>query len=184
MSDKENFTTLYNSTYTSCLKFILSKCCDIDSSNDIIQEVYIDVYKIILKKGYDSIKNSEAFVIHIAKKKLAKYFKSLKKQRTILESNSFDNDEFNFNDLNLYDADIDKYIFDKSKLEDIANFIKTKPKDSQNIFFMHYYAEMTIKEIAEKLKINESTVKSRLYRLINEIREKGGYLNEREKISE
>ena len=39
------------------------------------------------------------------------------------------------------------------------------------IFYLYFILDMTFKEIAEMLEMNESTVKSNLYRLLKNIKE-------------
>lgn len=53
MIDQKNlkyFNDLYHDTYDKTLKYIVYNCFNIADINDIIQETYIELYKIIQKK--------------------------------------------------------------------------------------------------------------------------------------
>lgn len=42
----ENFEKIYDDTYNDTLKYILCKCSNIDDINDLLQETYVELYKI------------------------------------------------------------------------------------------------------------------------------------------
>lgn len=46
----ENFEEIYNNTYTYTLRYILCKCSNIDDVNDLLQETYVELYKILKTK--------------------------------------------------------------------------------------------------------------------------------------
>ena len=58
----ENFEEIYNNTYTYTLRYILCKCSNIDDVNDLLQETYVELYKILkTKKKYYIRKLSELY---------------------------------------------------------------------------------------------------------------------------
>lgn len=70
MSTREpqnSFEAIYKDTYNDLLKFLIFKCNNLDDVNDILQETYIELFKIIEKKD---IKNVKSYIIGIAKNKL------------------------------------------------------------------------------------------------------------------
>ena len=52
--------------------------------------------------------------------------------------------------------------------------MKEKNTDTARIFYLYFVLEMTFKEIANELKIKESTVKSNLYRMLKKLKEAFG----------
>ena len=62
----------------------------------------------------------------------------------------------------------------KNNIESIWKYIKTEDKNIAKIFYMHFMLDMTLKEIAEQLEQNESTVKSNLYRMIKKLKKNFG----------
>lgn len=161
------FEMLYEKTYDRTLKYIILNCQNMEDVNDIIQDTYIELFKIISKKKITSLDNPNAYVIGIAKNKLKKYY-------------SF---KFKFKDISLFsgeseilnyvksDVNIENIIITEENMKDIWLFLKKKKAIIGKIFYLHYYLDMTIKEISEKLDLKESTVKSKLYRTLTELKE-------------
>ena len=59
MASKSNldlFNKIYDETYSDILKYIIIKCHDINDANDIIQEVYLEFWKIFHDSLIDSKK--------------------------------------------------------------------------------------------------------------------------------
>lgn len=72
------------------------------------------------------------------------------------------------------------YEFDSSKKIDIFNSIMSLPQKERIVVHLFYYEDMTIEEIAKILKSNPSTIKTRLRRARNHLKEKLGddWINE------
>lgn len=64
---------------------------------------------------------------------------------------------------NLDDA-LELYTFDKPRDYDVFQSVMSLPKKERTVIHLFYYEDMSIKDIAKMLKINESAVKTRLYR--------------------
>lgn len=171
MASKENlkkFEDIYNKTYNDVLKFIICKCFNIDDVNDIIQEVYIEVYKKVIDN--DNIQDIPKYIMGIAKNKVRKHYRLLYKLKRISIFNS--NDDIEILD-NLPDKiDVYKIVLDKSDIEFIWQFLKEKKLIIQKIFYLYYGLDFTIKEISQKLNISESNIKNYLYRNLKELQKK------------
>lgn len=166
------FNDIYNKTYKKLLLYVLKRCSNIEDVSDILQETYAEVYLTINKKGIDYIKNYDAFVIKIAKTKIFKHYKFIEKIRKFMPIFSLNNkdDNITFCDFKIEDYSIEDDIINNTLVEEISDYIKRKPIDIQRIFYLYYYFEMTISEISKQLSIKESTVKSKLYRTLKDIR--------------
>ncbi len=166
------FNNIYDKTYKKLLLYVLKRCSNIEDVSDILQEIYAEVYLTINKKGIDYIKNYDAFVIKIAKTKIFKHYKFIEKIKNFIPIFSLNNkdDKITFFDLKIEDYSIEDDIINNTLVEEISNYIKRKPIDIQRIFYLYYYFEMTISEISKQLSIKESTVKSKLYRTLKDIR--------------
>ena len=46
----ENFEEIYKATYNSTLKYIICKCSNIEDVNDLLQDTYVELYKILKRK--------------------------------------------------------------------------------------------------------------------------------------
>lgn len=75
------FEKIYNETYNNTLKYIICKCGNLNDVDDIIQETYLEFYRVLKEKKH--ISDKQAYIITIAKNKIIKYFKSNEKIKMI-----------------------------------------------------------------------------------------------------
>lgn len=166
------FNEIYDATTTAALKYISSKCGDMEDISDILQDTYMEVYSTILEKGTDFIKNDEAFVINIAKKKIFKHYNKIQSINAEILLSAFEGDNGEITlDLQPDEFDIEDSVCTNELVEEIQDYVKTKPIDIQKIFFLRFSLDLSINEIASLMDEKESNVKNKLYRTIREIRE-------------
>ena len=152
------FQNIYQLTYPKVSRYVVSKCRNIEDVKDILQNIYIDMYKKI--DSIDFIEN-EAYLYSLMKNKVNQYyrFKFKHKDETVpLEEDIQD------------DIDISRDMVVMASVEEVWNFIKKKPAIISKVFYFYFYLELSIKEIANELNITESNVKNYLYRTIKEIK--------------
>ena len=70
-SNLKLFNSVYDKTYSDILKYIIIKCHNVNDANDIIQEVYLEFWKILNKKKIDDL-NIKSYLISIAINKIKK----------------------------------------------------------------------------------------------------------------
>ena len=156
--NEQKFQNIYQLTYPKVSKYVVSKCRNIEDVKDILQNIYFDMYKKI--DTIDFIEN-EAYLYSLAKNKVNQYyrFKFKHKDKTVpMEEDIQD------------DIDISRDMVVMASVEDVWNFIKKKPVIISKIFYLYFYLELSIKEIANELDITESNVKNHLYRTIKQIK--------------
>ncbi len=64
----------------------------------------------------------------------------------------------------------DLYTFDTVRDFDLFNAVMSLPKKERIVIHLFYYEDMSIKEIAEVLKVKEPAVKTRLHRARNDLK--------------
>ncbi|MCL2571415.1 MAG: sigma-70 family RNA polymerase sigma factor [Defluviitaleaceae bacterium] len=163
------FEDIYNSTQKLCLTFITAKCKRTADVADIFQDTYVELYKVMKKHGTDYVDNHEAFVLWLAKKKLAKYY-SMLTRLSIFISTKTRNEKADIYEQEDEAFASEDFAVNHAILESAKKFIESQPEVVQKIFYLHYELDLTLREIAEALEMNESTVKSRLYRSLKELR--------------
>lgn len=169
MIDQETLNTfdkLYNESYKGVLKYVVCNCSNQDDVNDIVQNVYLALLKI-LQKG-SSLNINTAYIMGIAKNKVKEYYRfkykvkivSLfsKKEDLVLIDNIPD------------DINMQEDFIKKEDIEFIWDFLKKKKVIIFKVFYLYYYMDMSIKEISKELNISESNVKHYLYRTLNELK--------------
>lgn len=65
----DKFNEFYKETYSNILRYIIIKCHNINDVNDIIQDVYLELWKIMNKKNIDDT-NINSYLIGIAINKI------------------------------------------------------------------------------------------------------------------
>lgn len=166
MNSENFFQNLYNETYDTLVKYVTLKCDNISNVEDIIQNVYLKVYKQIKKKGIDYFKNPTPLLIKFCKNELFDYYNLKNKFNFIF--NKGDDDEDIFNKLSSMQNIEEEYIIHDT-LDNVWIKIKEKDLITQKIAIFYFLEGLTIKDISKLLKMNINTTKSKLYRLIKEL---------------
>lgn len=150
----DKFDVVYNESYKDISRYVVLNANNISDVKDILQNIYLEVYKNIDKV---SDKN---YVFGIAKNVLKKYyrFKFLRKDDTEIT----DNIKSNIN--------LEKTVMDKFDTEIVWKYLKKKNNNIAKIIYLYYYENFTIKEIANSLNLTESNVKKYIYRTLKELR--------------
>lgn len=133
-------------------------------SNEDIEEILSDVFFIFWKKK-DTLKKDDKisfYLVGIAKNLIKEKYR---KQKDNLNIEDFENNISN-------DGDIYEYYEEKSRMEQIQQIINNLDDIDKTIFRMFYYNNQKTREIAQKLKMNEITIRSRLHRIRKQIKEK------------
>jgi len=165
------FNKIYDMTFKNVFAFVTSKCGNTNDIADILQETYMEVYSVIVKKGCTYIINEEAFVKNIAKTKIFRHY-SLKEKISSFINVSKDDHEIDILDFEItYEIEIEESVANKLLLDEINCFLLKKPQLTQKVFYLYYSLDYTIQQIATDLSLSESNVKNKLYRTVKEIRE-------------
>lgn len=174
-TEKQFFNYIFEDNYLKVIRFVATKSKSINDVQDIVQETFTELYLIIRKKGINYIKNPEALLIKIAKTKLYTYYTIYERLKLKFTFSSYEDKESG-SFVNIVDNEIEEKFDNSLTVEEIWQIIKTKSNDIQKVFYLYYYADMTIKEIALSMRISESNVKHKIYRTLSEIRQiyKGG----------
>lgn len=150
----DKFDVVYNESYKDISRYVVLNANNIGDVKDILQNIYLEVYKNIDKVS------DKKYVFGIAKNVLKKYyrFKFLRKDDTEIT----DNIKSNIN--------LEKTVMDKFDTELVWKYLKKKNNNIAKIIYLYYYEDFTIKEIANSLNLTESNVKNYIYRTLKELR--------------
>ncbi len=162
----EKFNEIYDKTYNNVLKFVVCKCSNMDDVNDIVQEIYIELYKKLMKAN--DIQNIDSYILGIAKNKINKHYGLLYKFK-MLSLNSHDVKEQEIIENIPSDIDVEDITIKAMDLEIVWKELRKKKLIVQKIFYLYYNLDFTIKEIARELSLGESYIKNCLYRTLKEL---------------
>jgi RNA polymerase sigma-70 factor (ECF subfamily) len=153
------------------LAFITAKCRHTADIGDIFQDTYMELYQVLSKREADYVKNDKAFVLRIAKRKIARYYSLLERLKIFLPmtATNEDGEEFELSDLEADAFLTEDFVVNQALLEAAQQFLQKKPEEVKKVFYLFYDVGLTIPEIAERLAMRESNVKNKLYRTIKEL---------------
>jgi len=175
MADQQHFEQIYLSTYNKVLKYIVMHSSNLEDVNDIVQESYIKLHDLICKNQVELKEDLSPFIIGIAKNKMKDFYR--KKNKFNFFSHIRNDENLDVLDMIPDPINIEEIVISSELIEDIWNFLKEKKAIIGKIFYLYYYLNMSIKDIASELNLNESNVKNHLYRTIKEMHDyfnKGG----------
>lgn len=171
------FNKIYDETYSSVFKFILSKIDNIDYVEDIMQNVYLNFYKVLEKKGIDYFDSNISYLIKLSKSELFKYYSLKDKFKYILSSK--EDDVKIFIESIPDNVSIEKETFNRIELEQIWNRISKEDLVTQKVLVLYYQSDMKITNISKALNLSVQSVKNKLYRATNKLKKEfGGDINE------
>ena len=167
------FDEIYDSTRKQVLSYITAKCGQTDDISDIFQETYMELYQVLSRRGADYVNNAAAYVMRIAKRKIARHYKLLERLRGLVYTTET-NDEGE--EIDVLDIVPDSFLLEEFTVNQIMvekawQYIKQKPQNVKKVFYLYFDVGLTISEIAKTLALTDSNVKHKLYRTLKELRD-------------
>ena len=175
------FNEIYDKTHLDLLKYVIIKCHNINDTNDIMQETYLEFWNILNKKKLSDV-NIKSYLIGIANNKIKKHYTLLQKFKTISLFETNDKDQELIETLE-DGMNINEIIIQADNWNTIWKYIKSKKnQDIPKVFYLYYKLELSIKEISKELQRSESYIKHLIYRTLKELQdnfENGGNDNDK-----
>ena len=138
------FEEIYEKTYSRVLKFIIIKCNNLDDVNDILQDTYLELLKILKKNKKINVNNIENYILGIAnniiKRHYSKSIYKLFKQRK-----EDDEEEINFVKDEL---DLEADFINKENVKNVWDFVKKKDLQTAKGFYLYFSMGLKISEIS------------------------------------
>ncbi|MBQ8966478.1 sigma-70 family RNA polymerase sigma factor [Ruminococcus sp.] len=167
MSKKDvssQFQKIYDDTYDYIYRYVMSKADTRENAEDLIQNVYLTFYRKMLK-GFTAL-DPKHYLLRIAKNDLADHFGSDAVRRGMITVENID-DHYDIPDddaltaLEQTECTAYEGVMEELKKQDITAF---------NIFMLHFGRGLTLRETAAALKMGESSVKTKLYRMLKRLK--------------
>ena len=158
------FDAVYAETFNSVSKFVVSHAARFQDSEDIIQNVYTRFYKRISEKGFADIESAEAFLINIAKFECRSVFSGFmrRKERDVILSEIDEEQSAAFEaEMSRDQKLLEDVMADKILAKQIFDDIMSGDETVGKIFYLHFVCDMKLEEVANRLDMRLSTVKSK-----------------------
>ena len=120
---------------------------------EVVNDVIITIWKN--KNKLDINKKMSPYIAGITKNLIKKKYRDIK----VLENIE------NYQDTIMDYDDIELHYLKDERHENMINQLKILKEEDRNIFISYYYDEMNIRNIANKLNMSESKIKSKLFRI-------------------
>lgn len=171
------FDAVYAETIGPVSRFVVSRAARFQDTEDIVQNVYTRFYKRISEKGYADIESTEAFLINIAKFECRSMFAGFKrrKDRDVILSDIDEEQSAAIEaEMSRDQKLLEDIMADKILAKQIFDDIMSGDEMTGRIFYLHFVCDMKLEEVANRLDIKLSTVKTKLYRTIEKQKKKYG----------
>ena len=168
MSTEETFRQIYEQTYRKTAAYIIAKTHQTADAADLIQQVYLELYDILRRRGISYIKNTDAIMARITRQALARYYKKMGSLREVYEEPSEDGITAEIEDIE--SLSVEELTEDRAVLDWTEQYLASRGDDVRKIFHLFYRFDLTIAEIARLTNRSESDIKNKLYRTLKEIR--------------
>ena len=145
------------------LRYIYFKVSDYETAQDLAEETFVRYWKV-LKSG-KKIDSHKALLYFIAKGLIVDHYRTKKKSKK-LSLETID-ERLLFVQDSAEDA-----ILQKQELERVFRAIKELKKNHQEVLFLHYVDDLSIKEIAFIQKKKENAVRVNVHRALQELKKK------------
>ena len=167
MTTEERFRQIYDTTYRQTAAQILAKSRQSADAADLIQEVYLEVYTILQRRGQGYIRNPVALVGKITRQALARYYRTMSHRQEVYDASS--EEEITAEMEDIHALSVEEIAADREVLLWTDRYLRKRGEEVRKIFHLYYRFGMTVPGIARLLGRTESDVKNKLYRTLKEI---------------
>ena len=144
---------LYSAYITCTVWELLHKKGTKEDIEEVVADTFISLWLTAERINYKQYSSIKSYLAMIARNKAKDWLRSYR--GGILELND---------DILLIDGDVERLILQKEQQLIIGRTLEKLKEKDKAIFIMYYYRYKKIEEIAEILKMNPQTVKTRLRR--------------------
>ena len=162
--DQSYFDRVYETTYKPLLRYAIVHLSDPTDAEDAVQNVYLDFYRRIGRKGHLDVLFPKAFLLKMLKREIIAHY-AQREKRDLRPLEEVPEDRLR-DDVIFEDA-----VVDRALAQDILGAAQRLPKETYRVFVLYYGYELSISEIARELGMGAEAVKSRLFRGRNAIRQ-------------
>jgi RNA polymerase sigma-70 factor (ECF subfamily) len=165
--DTEAFAVVYRTLYTPLYRYVFSRSKDKELTNDVCQQAFLRFFQAL--PGYEPNKSPLAYLFTIAKHLLINHGekkKSVPFDEILLETTE--------------DTSVD--VIEESHIrllsETIDTYLPSLTSDEEEVIRMHFYGELSHKEIGEVLRKEEATIRKIKERALKKLRQLTRHLYE------
>lgn len=158
--DRSSFRVIFDLLNSRLYAYAVSHTSDREEAYDLVQETFIDLWKQLPRFHYRSDEEFLGFVFLVLKRKIVRRYKKRQTQTVSLDA---------------YIEQVGETVEMSESPEYQDHRVLLKHLDrlsaaAKEVLVLRYWSELSFKEIAEVLKINESAAKVRHHRALEVLR--------------
>ncbi len=149
--DKDLYARLMDKYHNEIFKYVYNMVYNYNQTEDLLQEIFFKLYKSL--KKFDSTKASfRTWLYRVSKNHVINYLKSANHR---MNSQVFEYDD----NINQSEENIEDRAVNDNQISLVLNAMERilSPKHFE-IMHLHYFSNLTVKEISETLNIPDKTV--------------------------
>jgi len=168
--DQQAFTQLMNAYRNSVLIFIKNMISNKEDAEDILQETFYKIFSSI--ERFDVRYSFYKWSIKIASNTCIDFLRKKKLPTVSIQQRS--NQDENEYEINIVDhfADPDLMLKQRETRKKLENEFNLLPESYREIMILRFFDQLSYDQIAEKLLIPQGTVKTRIFRAREILKEK------------
>jgi len=156
---KESFTEFAGNIF----RYVYFKVSEYELAKDITEDTFVRYWKVLVKE--ERVNSHKALLYFIVNGLIIDYYRTKKKSKNV----SLENIDERF--LSVED-DVEDAIAQKQALEEVYKKVKKLKKEHQDILFLHFIEDVSVKEIAFIQKKKENAIRVLLHRALKELKKK------------
>ncbi|AKD56273.1 RNA polymerase sigma factor [Spirosoma radiotolerans] len=150
-------------------RFIRGQVKSDEDAEDILQDVWYQLTKVV---DLDGIESMSGWLFQVAKNRITDAYRK-KKEDSLSELMSEDDDDFRFRDILLADAETPEDQFFKDIFwEELMKALDELPENQRMVFVQNELEDLTLQEIADQTGDNLKTIISRKRYAIQHLRKR------------
>ena len=163
--DKSAISQLIERHSRRVKEYIRMMVKDNDVADDIFQETFIKVVRVIDEGRYTDSGKFLSWILRIAHNQVIDHFRSRKQQKQVNESDAGYNV---LGTLRFAEHTIEDDIVAEQIGSDVRRLVELLPDEQREVVMLRYYSDLSFKEIAEQTGVSINTALGRMrYALIN-----------------
>jgi RNA polymerase sigma factor (sigma-70 family) len=165
--DAEAFGVVYKTLFTPLYRYVFSRCRDRELSNDVCQQAFLRFFQAL--PGYEPNKSPLAYLFTIAKHLLI----NQSEKRTSVPFDEILAETTEDHSVNVIEESHVRLLS-----ETIDTYLPALTVDEEEVIRMHFYGELSHKEIGEVLRKEEATIRKIKERALKKLRQLTSHLYE------
>ena len=146
--------------------YILLTVRNRDLAEDIFQETFMRAIMTIKQQRYTECGRFAAWICRIARNQIIDCYRR-ERNENIISNEEYEGIDL-FNDRRLSDETVEDRLVREQVLNDVNRLVCHLPEEQREVVRMHYYSDLSFKEIAEKTGVSINTALGRMrYAVLN-----------------